>query len=81
MDFAGKLTLPYDEGCAELIRVYRERSMLLGREISYMSGDEKKRGRAVDIDEQGSLIIENESGARTALRSGEVHEIRPLKAH
>lgn len=81
MAFADNLTLPYDEGCAELIRVYRERSMLLGRDISYMTGDEKKCGRAVDIDERGGLVVENESGARTALRSGEVHEIRPLKAY
>ncbi|MBQ9564228.1 MAG: biotin--[Synergistaceae bacterium] len=78
MGFAERLARPSPDGAAELIQLYRERSLLLGREISYLQGEEPRRGRAVDIDERGGLVVEKEGGGRTTLRSGEVHEVRPL---
>jgi BirA family biotin operon repressor/biotin-[acetyl-CoA-carboxylase] ligase len=74
-DFAARLSSAECRGY--LIDVYRERSMLLGREISYIHGDMKRYGRAVGIDGSGGLIVEDITGKRETLRSGEVHEVRP----
>ena len=73
MDFAGRLEDP------ELIRAYRERSLLLGREITYQQDGETCQARALDIDAAGGLVVENESGERRTLRSGEVFQVRPFK--
>lgn len=54
---------------------YRKRSFLLGREI-YTVTDPPITGRAVDIDEEGHLIMELKDGSRKILSSGEV-SVRP----
>ena len=74
MDLAERLDDP------ELIRLYRERSLLLGRRIRWNQGDETLFGRALDIDAQGGLLVELDGAEkrRTSLRSGEVFEVRPL---
>ena len=72
MDLAGRLDDP------ELIRLYRERSLLLGRRVRWTQDGEVRFGRAADIDDRGSLLVEPEGGpGRVALRSGEVFEVRP----
>ncbi len=59
---------------AELMRQYRERLCMLGREIDVLpSGREEYRARAVDIDENGNLIVEKKDGRRESLSSGEIH--------
>ena len=75
MDLGGR------PGDPEVIAAYRQRSMLLGRDITYaVTGapeGETRRGRALDIDERGSLVIRDEAGEVIALRSGEVFQVRP----
>ena len=73
MEFSRRLSAP------ELISAYRERSLLLGRKITYQQDGETRRARALDVDAQGGLVVENESGERLTLRSGEVFQIRPVK--
>ncbi len=73
MEFSRRLSAP------ELISAYRERSLLLGREITYQQDGETRRARALDVDAQGGLVVENESGERLTLRSGEVWQVRPVK--
>lgn len=55
---------------------YKRRSFLLGQMVHTLSVPELV-GRAVDIDEQGHLIIELEDGTRKSLSSGEV-SVRPV---
>lgn len=55
---------------------YRNRSFLLGREI-YTLSDPPIYGRAVDVDEDGHLILETKDGKQHVLSSGEV-SVRPL---
>ncbi|MCR4817819.1 MAG: biotin--[acetyl-CoA-carboxylase] ligase [Fretibacterium sp.] len=74
MDFAGRL------GDPDLISAYRKRSLLLGREITYSQDGETRRARALDVDAQGGLVVENENGQTLTLRSGEVCQVRPLKS-
>lgn len=51
---------------------YRTRSIVLGKEINYFCGDEKKSAFAVDIDEKGGLVVRDSSGNLTTLSSGEI---------
>lgn len=55
---------------------YKRRSFLLGQQVRTLS-EPVVTGRAVDIDEQGHLILECEDGRRVELSSGEV-SVRPV---
>lgn len=56
---------------------YKKRSFLLGQKIKTLT-DPPVYGVAVDIDEDGHLILECEDGSRKVLSSGEV-SVRPVK--
>lgn len=49
----------------------RARSNVIGRQVVVFRGEERFSARAIDIDDQGSLIVETEEGLRT-VHSGEV---------
>ena len=49
-----------------------ENSLIIGREIEVIIGDERTTAKAIDIDEFGNLII-YANGKRSVLNSGEVH--------
>ena len=55
---------------------YRRRSFLLGKEVHTLS-EPSIYGRAVDVDEDGHLILELADGSKMALSSGEV-SVRPV---
>ena len=60
-----------------LMREYKERSLILGKEIYWEAGGTRHEGRAVDINDAGNLEVETADGLVT-LNSGEV-SIRPLE--
>ena len=70
MTFAENLNDP------SIITAYRERSILTGREITYMKDGMKLYARVEGIDDSGGLVVVNESGQKETLRSGEVSMIR-----
>lgn len=72
MDFAEDLSTP------EIIRAYRERSVLTGEDITYMQGDRKCFGHVQGIDDTGGLVVVNDAGETETLRSGEVFMIRRI---
>ena len=51
---------------------YRARSNVIGRDVTVLRGGERFAARAVDIDGEGSLIIELPDGGRETLHSGEI---------
>lgn len=51
---------------------YREYSMLLGRKIYIYAGERAEKATAVEIDENGGLVVELEDGGRKVLTTGEV---------
>lgn len=55
-----------------LMREYRERCFLIGKEITYYRNGISCTGKAVDINEMGNLIIENDNGVIDILNSGDV---------
>ncbi len=57
---------------ARIIEEYRSASIVLGREIVYFSGEEKRVGIAKSIDERGRLTVIEKSGEIITLGSGEI---------
>ena len=60
------------EGDGEWVSDYRERSMLIGREITVISPTESYEATAVGIGDACELIVELPSGERRALSTGDV---------
>lgn len=52
--------------------VWREHSTILGHQLTVIRGGETITGRAVDLDTDGALIIQDSDGNRHVLHSGEV---------
>lgn len=55
-----------------ILAQYRSRSIILGQEISVIHRDETKRAAALDICEDGSLLVRYEDGFTAKLCGGEV---------
>lgn len=56
---------------------YRALSFVIGKHIKFESAGQMHMGIATGIDEQGSLLVTENSGARTALRAGEISLVLP----
>ena len=59
-------------GKEDMLRSYRENCITLGSEISLVRGREIRHGKALDIDEDGALIVEFAPGKTETVSSGEV---------
>ena len=57
---------------SSMLARYRKDCITLGKEISLVRGQEIRRGVALDIDEDGALIVELPDGTRQIVNSGEV---------
>ena len=51
---------------------YRRRSFVIGRQVTYLSGNTKQRVTVLGIDDDAGLLVEAEDGTRSVLDSGEV---------
>lgn len=60
----------------DILSEWRSACSTLGRSIGLRTGSGDVRGRAVDVDERGSLILEAEDGSRRAFAAGEVTIIK-----
>ena len=54
------------------ITEYKQRSVVIGREITVHRQDEQVRAAALDICEDGSLLVRTEDGMTGKLRGGEI---------
>jgi len=66
-EIANQIAMPRDT-----MAYYREHSLVLGKNIRCLENGRWKGARAVDIDEEGALVIREESGEMRTLRSGEI---------
>ncbi|WP_326909542.1 biotin--[acetyl-CoA-carboxylase] ligase [Sedimentibacter sp. MB31-C6] len=62
----------------KFLKIYKERSMILGENIFYKKNNKWIEGYAQDIDENGGLIVSQNDGQQIILKSGEV-SIRKTK--
>ncbi len=69
----------YYENISEktFLKEYRDRSLIIGKEIIVVSGDKSQPALALDIDDRARLIVKFTDGEIKTLSSGEV-SIRPL---
>ena len=56
----------------DVIREYKKRSYLEGKEVTVIKGGSEYGAKVLDIDDKGSLVVEYESGEKDVLSSGEV---------
>lgn len=54
------------------IEDYRSHSLVIGKKITYYKNNEKYSATAIDIDNDGSLVVKNELGQTEILHSGEI---------
>ena len=65
-------------GGGEMMAAWRARALpWWGRHVEARSGDEVLRGRAIDVDESGALLLLLDDGTTSLLHAGEVRELRP----
>ena len=58
---------------AAILEAYRRSCITIGRQVSLLRvGDPVRHGRAVDMDDEGALIVEFADGHRETVNSGEV---------
>lgn len=76
------LYLPFKQGgdISTTIDISREKSLLIGKEIRILRGDDERIGKALDIDDEGRLVVEYKDGTKEHVFSGEV-SIRGLRGY
>jgi BirA family biotin operon repressor/biotin-[acetyl-CoA-carboxylase] ligase len=62
----------YGSETSYLVSEYKKRSLVSGKDIIVISGDEHKRAKALDIDEKCGLKVRYEDGSVETLISGEI---------
>lgn len=66
------------DGAAELRGEWRRRSATLGRRVRIDLGADDLEGTAVDITEEGHLVVETLEGDRRTIAVGDVVHLRPI---
>ena len=59
-------------GAATILARSRERSATLGKPVEVIAGEERWRGLAVDLDDDGALLVRDEGGALCRVVAGEL---------
>lgn len=62
------LTIPEKD----LIKVYKEKSLVLNKQVTFSENDIEFSGLAIDITNQGHLLVKLDNGQEKLLRSGEI---------
>ena len=66
------LNFAADLGAREFLEEYRRRSLVLGKAVTFTRDGGERRALAVDIGENGELIVRYDDGREEALNAGEV---------
>jgi BirA family biotin operon repressor/biotin-[acetyl-CoA-carboxylase] ligase len=56
----------------EIIREYRERSVITGKRIVYTAAGEERTGTVTGINDRGNLVVRDGDGGETVVSSGEI---------
>lgn len=62
----------YQTAPEELLYLYKEHSLVLGREVSFIQDQTEKKGVAKDISDKGQLLIQLDDQTEIWLNSGEI---------
>lgn len=56
----------------EVLDICRSRSILLGKEVKLINGTNERKAKALDLDDEGELVVQYEDGTLGKVVSGEV---------
>jgi len=56
----------------EFLSIYRNKSMVIGKDIYYYSNNIKYEATAIEINDEGELVVEDKNGNINVLRTGEI---------
>lgn len=56
----------------DFMKEYKEKSLVIGKEVSYLAGDKEAIVKVVDIDLDGGLVVEDENHERKTYKDGEI---------
>lgn len=68
-----RVDLLVEEGFSPIRDLWRARSATLGKRVEVSQGEQTITGRALDIDEDGTLWVESDKGERLPIVAGDVH--------
>lgn len=77
-----RLYIPFKEKgiLVDTIRICKEESILIGKEVRIIKGDVERVGNVIDIDDEGQLVVEYEDSQIEKILSGEV-SIRGMEGY
>lgn len=61
-----------EEGGTTILKAWRDRAQIQGKQVNVTSFGETLRGVAIDVDSDGALILETETGERKRVVAGDV---------
>ena len=67
-----RMSLDLKDGKADALRRYRQDCITIGQEVSILRGDEVHHDTALDVDENGALVVRFPDGCVQTVNSGEV---------
>ncbi len=62
-------------GVGTVLAGYRSACLTLGRRVRFVTSEGERTGRAVDLTENGLLVLELDDGVRVELSSGDAHHL------
>jgi BirA family biotin operon repressor/biotin-[acetyl-CoA-carboxylase] ligase len=71
-------SLVRDRSAGRLVETWRQRSATLGRRVRVDLGADDVEGRAVDVTEDGRLVLDTDEGTRRTFAVGDVIHLRPV---
>ena len=71
-EFINEFDIIFNDNKRSYIKEYKEASCIIGRKIEILSGEHKGFAKAVDIDDDASLIVELPTGETALISSGDV---------
>lgn len=72
LDALHQMDLRLLTGKAEMLDAYRKKCITVGQDISLLRGEEVRHGHALDVDEEGALVVLFPDGHTEHIASGEV---------
>jgi BirA family biotin operon repressor/biotin-[acetyl-CoA-carboxylase] ligase len=64
-----------EEGGTTILKAWRDRAQIQGKQVNVTSFGETLRGVAIDVDSDGALILETETGERKRVVAGDVEYV------
>ncbi|MGZ3513622.1 MAG: biotin--[acetyl-CoA-carboxylase] ligase [Thermodesulfobacteriota bacterium] len=61
-----------EEGSTLILKAWRDRAHIKGKQVKVTSFGEKLVGRAIDVDSDGALLLETEDGTRKRVVAGDI---------